>query len=67
MLNKIKPGTIPENKISLKPRSPFEKNANHVLALNAAKQLGITVVNIGPEDLSRGEVCVCYFFNLYYD
>jgi hypothetical protein len=57
MLNKIKPGIIPENKINTKAtKSPFEKTANHVLALEAAKQLGISTVNIGPQDLINGTV-----------
>jgi hypothetical protein len=61
MLNKIKPGIIPENKINTKPtKSTFEKTANHVLALDAAKQLGISTVNIGPQDLINGTVWMPY-------
>lgn len=54
-LNKIKPGVIPEQKIITKsPKTKFEINENHNLAINAAKQLGLSLVNIGAGDLSAG-------------
>lgn len=36
------------------PRNKFEVNQNHDMAIEAAKSLGCSVVNIGGEDLSQG-------------
>eukprot|EP00316_Scyphosphaera_apsteinii_P011186 CAMPEP_0119298776 /NCGR_PEP_ID=MMETSP1333-20130426/926_1 /TAXON_ID=418940 /ORGANISM="Scyphosphaera apsteinii, Strain RCC1455" /LENGTH=760 /DNA_ID=CAMNT_0007299969 /DNA_START=35 /DNA_END=2317 /DNA_ORIENTATION=- len=43
--------TIDERAINLAPRNKFHVTENHNLALNAAKSIGLTVVNIGPDDL----------------
>jgi plastin-1 len=51
-INKIRPGTIDERKICVKPvMNTFEKSQNHILAIEAAKKLGLKIVNIGPNDL----------------
>jgi plastin-1 len=56
MINKVFPGTIKEKYIISKAnRSKFETNINHDLTIQAAKELGCTVVNIGAEDLSSGQ------------
>jgi len=49
------PGTISEKKLITKTnKSTFEKNINNELTIQAAKDLGCSVVNIGPEDISNG-------------
>jgi len=53
-LNKVKPGLIPEHNIRNPPKNKFEQLDNHNLALNAARQLGLVVVNVGSEDLNNG-------------
>jgi hypothetical protein len=55
LINKIAPGIINEKLIIYKSDpSLWEININHELAIKGAKDIGCTVVNIGPEDLSRG-------------
>eukprot|EP01087_Luapelamoeba_hula_P001000 TRINITY_DN1075_c0_g1_i3.p1 TRINITY_DN1075_c0_g1~~TRINITY_DN1075_c0_g1_i3.p1 ORF type:complete len:1050 (-),score=333.21 TRINITY_DN1075_c0_g1_i3:60-3209(-) len=55
LINKIRPGTIEARKIICKPSmNPFEMSQNHVLAIEAAGRLGMTVINIGPADLIAG-------------
>jgi hypothetical protein len=54
-LNVIQPGIIPPASIKLRPKNTFEKSENHILSLDAAKKLGCSVVNIGPEDLIQGK------------
>jgi len=44
--------TIDNSKINLNPKNTFEQNENHDLAINAAKSLGCTVVNIGGKDIT---------------
>jgi hypothetical protein len=56
-MNSIKPGIIPESKYKRKPRNQFEMEINLAHAINAAKELGISTVNIGSADLMKGEVC----------
>jgi Calponin homology (CH) domain/C2 domain len=55
LINSVKPGLIDERQISVKPRNKFEALLNHRLMLNAARQLGLRIVNIGPEDLYGGD------------
>lgn len=50
-LNKLKPGIIPERSFQLLPRNRFEKLQNQTNVLNAARELGLNIVNMGPEDL----------------
>jgi len=50
-INKIRPGAIMEKKLATKPRNTFEISQNHVLTLEAAKEIGLKIVNIGPTDL----------------
>jgi Calponin homology (CH) domain len=55
-LNAIQPEIIPSSQIKLHPKNAFEKIENHTLAIQAAKKLGCSTVNIGPEDLLQGKV-----------
>lgn len=55
MLNTIQPNIIAPASIKLRPKNAFEKIENHTLALGAAKKLGCSIVNIGPEDLLQGK------------
>eukprot|EP01117_Protostelium_nocturnum_P005058 TRINITY_DN1829_c0_g1_i1.p1 TRINITY_DN1829_c0_g1~~TRINITY_DN1829_c0_g1_i1.p1 ORF type:complete len:432 (-),score=153.35 TRINITY_DN1829_c0_g1_i1:46-1296(-) len=53
-INLIFPGKIKESKIVMKEnKSLFEKTANNELTVSAAKSLGCTLVNIGPDDLAN--------------
>jgi len=55
LVNAAKPGTIDERFINKKPRlSVFEMSENVNLALNSAKSIGCTLVNIGPQDIMSG-------------
>jgi hypothetical protein len=52
LINAVKPGTIDERKICVKPEmSTFEKIQNHDLAIKGAKDLGCNIINIGGLDL----------------
>jgi hypothetical protein len=52
LINAVKPGTIDERKIVVKPNlSTFEKIQNHDLAIKGAKDLGCNIINIGGLDL----------------
>lgn len=56
LINSAFPGQINEKQIITKPnKSKFEININHELAIQAAKEIGCSVVNIGAEDLSEGK------------
>jgi hypothetical protein len=55
-LNKVKEGLIPENRIIQQPRNQFEALQNNTYVLNAARALGLNIVNLGPEDLLEGKV-----------
>mmetsp|Transcript_7789 Transcript_7789/g.11779 ORF Transcript_7789/g.11779 Transcript_7789/m.11779 type:complete len:730 (+) Transcript_7789:287-2476(+) len=55
LLNAIKPGLIDEKQISKKPRNKFEALINHRVVINACRQLGLKITNIGPEDLYAGD------------
>lgn len=57
LINVAVPETIDEraiNKITAHAQSTFHITENHNLALNAAKGIGLTVVNIGAVDLMEG-------------
>lgn len=59
LINKIKPGTINERRIVTKPNAnTFEVMINHDLAIQGAKELGCSVINIGGTDLINGTVCI---------
>jgi len=63
LINRIRPGTIDPKKICVKPNmNTFEISQNHMLAIEAAGKLGMTVVNIGPMDLQAGTVTYFLFF-----
>jgi len=56
LINRCFPKTINEKRlVSKTDRSKFETNINHDLAIQACKELGCSVVNIGAEDLSSGK------------
>jgi len=56
LINCIRPGTIEEKRIRLKTElSIFEMNDNHALAIAGARTIGCKIINIGPEDLTRGQ------------
>jgi len=54
LINKWFKDTIDETKASSKPKNTFEAGINHELAIEGAKKLGCTVVNIGGADLLAG-------------
>lgn len=59
LINKIKPGAIPANRIvTKKTANTFEVLNNHSLAISGAKELGCQVINIGANDLAAGTVRV---------
>ncbi len=48
----MKPGSIDEKIINMKPKTPFHALENHNTMLNETKKLGLNFVNIGAADLS---------------
>ncbi len=47
--------TVDERVINIKSKlNPWEVNENHTLAINSAKGIGCSTVNIGPHDLNEG-------------
>jgi hypothetical protein len=56
LINRIKPGTIPDKLILTKNLNPFQKLQNHATALKACNELGLVIVNIGSNDLLDGNV-----------
>ena len=54
MLNLAAPDTIDERVLNFNPRNKFHMTENNNLALNAAKSVGLKVVNIGSADLMEG-------------
>ncbi|KAJ4458773.1 putative actin binding protein [Paratrimastix pyriformis] len=55
LVNNTKPGTIEERFINKKPRlSVFEIHENLNLALNSAKAIGCSLINIGAVDMIEG-------------
>ncbi|TYH46449.1 hypothetical protein ES332_D11G336200v1 [Gossypium tomentosum] len=55
LINVAVSGTIDERAINTKKvLNLWERNENHTLALNSAKAIGCTVVNIGTQDLVEG-------------
>lgn len=54
MLNLISPGCIDMRKLATRNPNPFQVTANHNLAIAAARNIGISTVNIGPGDLANG-------------
>jgi len=55
LINRTFPNTINEKKLVTKPnKSAFEKNINNEQTIQAAKELGCSIVNIGPDDISNG-------------
>jgi len=57
LINATIKDTIDPRAINTKqPLNAFKITENHNLALNSAKAIGCTVINIGPSDLSAGKV-----------
>merc|ERR1719440_304702 len=54
LINVAAPETVDERVINLAPPNRFLVTENLNLALNAAKSLGVTVVNIGSSDIAEG-------------
>ncbi|XP_033113256.1 plastin-3-like [Anneissia japonica] len=54
MINNSSPGTVDERAMNTKKLTVFKKHENQTLALNSALSLGISIVNIGAEDLIKG-------------
>ena len=54
LVNRIKGGIVTESKIALKPKNQFESTNNINLALEAARMLGCSIVNIGAKDIASG-------------
>lgn len=55
-MNVIKPDVMKKNKINENSPNVFKIVENHNLALNAAKEIGLHIINIGANDLSSGNV-----------
>lgn len=60
-MNAIKSNAILKSKINEKNPNVFKILENHNLAINAAKEIGLHIINIGANDLSSGNV---YMFSL---
>ena len=54
MINVAAPDTIDERVLNLGPRNPFQVGENQNLMINAAKSIGLKVINIGSEDMIEG-------------
>lgn len=55
LINACVPDTIDERVINVKKKkNPWEVNENQILAINSAKGIGCSTVNIGPKDLIDG-------------
>ena len=54
LINQSVSNTIDERTINKTNLSVYRRHENLVLAVNSAKSIGCTTVNIGPEDLASG-------------
>ncbi|XP_028399600.1 plastin-2-like [Dendronephthya gigantea] len=57
LINLSAPDTVDERAINIKPEEKLNiylKQENQILALNSASAIGCYIVNIGPEDLTKG-------------
>ena len=55
LINLSAPDTVDERAINIKPElNIYLKQENQILALNSASAIGCYIVNIGPEDLTKG-------------
>jgi len=54
MINVAAPDTIDERVLNLGARNPFQVGENQNLMINAAKSIGLKVINIGSEDMIEG-------------
>lgn len=55
LINSAVKDTIDERVINKAPKNAWQTNENHSLALNSAKGIGCSIVNIGPGDLVEGK------------
>jgi hypothetical protein len=68
LINAIRKGIINENKVVKKKNpNPFERTANHNLAIAGARELGCNIINISAEDLNQGKVCKSDFSSTPFD
>ena len=57
LINLSAPDTVDERAINIKTEDKLNiylKQENQILALNSASAIGCYIVNIGPEDLTKG-------------
>ena len=54
MINKSQPGTIDERTINKTNLTIYRIHENLTLALNSSQSIGCNIVNIGAEDLEKG-------------
>jgi septal ring factor EnvC (AmiA/AmiB activator) len=60
LIEKFFPKTVDVSKMYAKPKNQFESNINLEMTLAGAKQLGVSVVNIGAKDLASGTEHLVY-------
>uniref|UniRef100_A0A6B2KXY9 Calponin-homology (CH) domain-containing protein n=1 Tax=Arcella intermedia TaxID=1963864 RepID=A0A6B2KXY9_9EUKA len=54
LIDAIEPSVIAINKLNEDPKNQFEINENLDVAIEAAKRLGCSIINIGPSDICEG-------------
>lgn len=54
LINDAIPGTIDERVLNVKNPNTFQIHENQIVAINSAKSIGCSVINIGPPDLIEG-------------
>ncbi|XP_069133619.1 plastin-1-like [Argopecten irradians] len=55
LINHAVPETIDERTINKTKLNPFHRTENQNLAINSARAIGCTVINIGPMDIENGD------------
>lgn len=59
LVNATRKGIIDETKVVKKnDPNPFERTANHNLAIAGARVLGCNIINKSAEDLNQGKVLI---------
>ena len=54
MINLSSPNTIDERTINTTKLNVYTKSENLTLALNSARAIGCSIINIDPQDLQKG-------------
>jgi len=54
LINRGFPNAINQMKVKLRPANDYQKNENHDLCIQGAKDIGCSVINIGGKDLLAG-------------